>query len=260
MQVASVVSAPYHGYTIETKIPLADLPAAVDPQHLGLNILVYDSDTQDLTGQTRLAWSPYGGVQGDPYRWGHASLPGYTPPAGRPTTPSEPVIPDTAALSVDSPQSILQAATDGVPLGVDAGLARPGSVAWADRATLRRECRAGPAAGAATAATAHVVVRDADGVAGCGRHRASPPTRIRAMATVRGAARPACSTGSRRGARRLGRRSRGHLLVAGCPCAQPDDEERTRRRARPPGGAFSTLDEPSRQRNLATSRRVSGGP
>ena len=118
MQVASVVSsAPYNGYTIEAKIPLADLPAAVDPQHLGLNVLVYDSDTQDLTGQTRLAWSPYGGVQGDPYRWGHATLPGYTPPAGRPTTPSAPVIQATAALSVDSPQSILQSATDGVPLG-----------------------------------------------------------------------------------------------------------------------------------------------
>jgi LmbE family N-acetylglucosaminyl deacetylase len=116
MQVASVVSSPYGGYTIEAKIPLADLPAATDPQHLGMNILVYDSDTQDLTGQTRLAWSPYGGVQGDPYRWGHATLPGYVPPAGRPTTPSDPIIPMTAALSVDSPQSILQSATDGVPL------------------------------------------------------------------------------------------------------------------------------------------------
>jgi LmbE family N-acetylglucosaminyl deacetylase len=116
MQVASVVSSPYVGYTIETRIPLENLPAAVDPQHLGLNVLVYDSDTQDLTGQTRLAWSPYGGVQGDPYRWGHATMPGYMPPPGRPTTPADPVIPDTAALSVDSPQSILQAATDGVPL------------------------------------------------------------------------------------------------------------------------------------------------
>ena len=117
MQVASVVSAPYSGYTLEVKIPLANLPAAVDPAHLGLNIFIYDSDTQDLTGQTRLGWSTYGGVQGDPYRWGHATLPGYTPPAGRPTTPSAPVIPQTAALSVDSPQSILQSATDNVPLG-----------------------------------------------------------------------------------------------------------------------------------------------
>src|SRR5262249_5850487 len=116
MQVASVVSSPYTGYTVEARIPLGNLPAAVDSQHLGLNVLVYDSDTQDLTGQTRLAWSPYGGVQGDPYRWGHATLPGYTPPAGRPTTPAEPVIPMTAAPSVDPPQSIPQSATAGVPL------------------------------------------------------------------------------------------------------------------------------------------------
>ena len=117
MQVASTVSAPYSGYTLEVKIPLADLPSAVDPAHLGLNIFIYDSDTQDLTGQTRLGWSTYGGVQGDPYRWGHATLPGYTPPAGRPTTPSAPVIEQTAALSVDSPQSILQSSMDNVPLG-----------------------------------------------------------------------------------------------------------------------------------------------
>jgi len=115
MQVASVVSSPYAGYTLEVKIPLADLPSAVDPAHLGLNVFIYDSDTQDLTGQTRLGWSTYGGVQGDPYRWGHATLPGYTPPAGRPTTPADPTIEQTAALSIDSPQSILQSATDGGP-------------------------------------------------------------------------------------------------------------------------------------------------
>ena len=59
-----------------------------DPAHLGLNIFIYDSDTQDKTGQTRIGWSTWGGVQGDPYRWGHATLPGYTPPAGRPTDPA----------------------------------------------------------------------------------------------------------------------------------------------------------------------------
>jgi LmbE family N-acetylglucosaminyl deacetylase len=116
MQVVAKVSAPYNGYTLEAKIPLADLPAAVDPARLGLNILVYDSDTQDLTGQTRLAWSPFGGVQGDPYRWGLATVDGYTAPPGRPTTPSAPVIPATAASSMDSPQSILQSASIGVPL------------------------------------------------------------------------------------------------------------------------------------------------
>ncbi|HEY2172679.1 MAG TPA: sugar-binding protein [Mycobacteriales bacterium] len=119
MQVASQVTSPYTGYTVEAKIPFADLPSAVDPTHMGLNVLVYDSDTQDKTGKSRIAWSPFGGVQGDPYRWGIASLPGYTPPPGTPTTPKDPVIPQTAALSIDSPQSILQAATVGLPLAGD---------------------------------------------------------------------------------------------------------------------------------------------
>lgn len=116
MEIASKVTKPYTGYTIETKIPLADLPAAVDPQHMGLNIFIYDSDTQDKTGQTRLGWSTWGGVQGDPYRWGHAIMDGYTPPADRSTTPAKPVMPLDAAQSVDSPQSVLQAATIGIPL------------------------------------------------------------------------------------------------------------------------------------------------
>ncbi|MCO5971477.1 sugar-binding protein [Actinoallomurus soli] len=125
MRVASVVDKPYTGYTVETKIPLADLPAAVDPSRLGLDIFVYDSDTTDKTGQTRIGWSTWGGVQGDPYRWGLATLPGYTPPSGRPTTAPPPVISKTAALSVNSPQSILQAARTGVPLA--AGTAAPRS-------------------------------------------------------------------------------------------------------------------------------------
>ncbi len=126
MEVASVVSSPYTGYTVETKIPLADLPAAVDPSRLGLDVFVYDSDTSDRTGQTRIGWSTWGGVQGDPYRWGLATLPGYEPPPGRPTTAPPPVMPQTAALSVDSPQSIVQAASTGVPLA--AGPASPVSV------------------------------------------------------------------------------------------------------------------------------------
>ena len=116
MEVASSVSSPYKGYTVETKIPLADLPAAVDPSRLAMDIFVYDSDTADKTGQTRIGWSAWGGVQGDPYRWGLAALAGYTPPADRPTTAPPPVIPKTAALSVDSPQSIIEAASTGVPL------------------------------------------------------------------------------------------------------------------------------------------------
>ncbi|WP_242907361.1 sugar-binding protein [Actinomadura terrae] len=116
MQVASTVADPYDGYVIETKIPFKALPTAVDPARMGLNIFVYDSDTQDKTGQTRIGWSTWGGVQGDPYRWGLVSLPGHTPPAGMPTTPPEPVMPTDAASSVNSPESILQSVRTGVPL------------------------------------------------------------------------------------------------------------------------------------------------
>ncbi|HVL97395.1 MAG TPA: sugar-binding protein, partial [Solirubrobacteraceae bacterium] len=117
MAVASTVSSPYRGYTIEARIPMAVLPAAVDPQRMGLNVLVYDSDTQDKTGLHRLGWSTWGGVQGDPYRWGHAQLEGYQPPAGRPATAPKPTVPDTAVQSVASPQSLLQAVATGVAPG-----------------------------------------------------------------------------------------------------------------------------------------------
>ncbi|MFD0686228.1 sugar-binding protein [Actinomadura fibrosa] len=123
MEVAATVAQPYTGYTVETKIPFKDLPTAVDPARMGLNIFVYDSDTQDKTGQTRIGWSTWGGVQGDPYRWGLLSLPGHTPPSGIPTTPPAPVMPTDAAASVNSPESILQAVRTGVPLA--AGAAAP---------------------------------------------------------------------------------------------------------------------------------------
>jgi len=117
MTVASKIDkSAYDGYTVETKIPMSDLPAAVDPAKLAVNLFVYDSDTTDKTGQTRIGWSTWQGVQGDPYRWGHAALPGYTPPADRPTQAPPPVMPRTAAKSVESPQSIAQAAATGVPL------------------------------------------------------------------------------------------------------------------------------------------------
>jgi LmbE family N-acetylglucosaminyl deacetylase len=116
MEVAAKVTQPYTGYTVETKIPFKALPAAVDPARLAMNIFVYDSDTQDKTGQTRIGWSTWGGVQGDPYRWAQTELPGYTPPAGQPTEAPPPVMPTDVALSINSPQSIVQAATTGVPL------------------------------------------------------------------------------------------------------------------------------------------------
>lgn len=116
MRVASKVDKPYTGYTIEAEIPMSALPAAVDPNRLGLNVLAYDSDNQNKTDDTRIGWSPYEGVQGDPYRWGKAKLPGYQPPASRPTKPSEPVIADSAARSVRSPDSISQSVRTGIPL------------------------------------------------------------------------------------------------------------------------------------------------
>jgi LmbE family N-acetylglucosaminyl deacetylase len=114
VEVASTVSDPYTGYVIEAKIPATSLPSTVDPDHLGFNAFVYDSDTQDKTGQTRIGWSTWGGVQGDPYRWGVVRFPGWTPP-DVPT--SEPVIPSEALSSADSPQTIAQAVRNGVPIG-----------------------------------------------------------------------------------------------------------------------------------------------
>ncbi|MFD1320225.1 sugar-binding protein [Micromonospora sonneratiae] len=111
MTVVSKVSEPYTGYTIETSIPFAVLPDAVDPARMGLNILIYDSDTQDLSSQSRLGWSTFQGVRADPYRYGLATLPGYTPAQREASTP---VFPDTAARSVHSPQTIAQSAVDGV--------------------------------------------------------------------------------------------------------------------------------------------------
>jgi hypothetical protein len=143
---------------------MALLPSAVDPQRMGLNILPYDSDTQDKTGQTRIGWSVWGGVQGDPYRWGRAVLDGYQPPAGRPTTPADPVIPPEALSSLDSPQSIAQAVRTNVALaGRPSSAAR--ELAWADKARVRGQS-VEVRLRVNDAGTAHVVVTDADGVAG----------------------------------------------------------------------------------------------
>lgn len=156
MRVASVVSA--GGYTVEMAIPMAELPGSVDPEHMGLNILVYDSDTQDKTGQTRIGWSTWGGVQGDPYRWGVATLPGYRP-VSRPVP--DPVIPDSALSSLDSPQSLEQSARLGLPLAggpAATGTRITSASAGQDgvRVTLRTR----------TAGQAHLFVRDAKGTAG----------------------------------------------------------------------------------------------
>lgn len=116
MRVAARVDEPYRGYTVEVKIPLKELPAAADPERFAANILVYDSDTRDKTGQTRLAWSPFGSAQADPYVWGNARLEGYTPPPDRPSDPVDPEIPTEAARSEDSPASVEQARRTGIPV------------------------------------------------------------------------------------------------------------------------------------------------
>ncbi|MBO8184032.1 PIG-L family deacetylase [Streptomyces sp. DW4-2] len=118
MRWAAAVQAPYTGYTVEVKIALADLPAAADPAAMTGNIMVYDSDTQDRTSQSRLGWSTFGSAQADPYTWGTLHLPGYSPPTGRPTTPGPPTIPMEAARSSDSPASVAQSRRTGVPLAV----------------------------------------------------------------------------------------------------------------------------------------------
>ncbi|WP_040158580.1 sugar-binding protein [Mobilicoccus massiliensis] len=169
MKVASTVTN--GGYTVETSIPMADLPGAIDPAHLGMNLFVYDSDTQDKTGQTRIGWSTWGGVQGDPYRWGVATVQGYTPPAGRPTTPPKPVMPLTALKSVDSPPSIEQSVRDNVPLAGGPASDRRSS-GWLTRAQVARGSGqgvvrvTGTTTGRARTGAAHVFVVDASGIAG----------------------------------------------------------------------------------------------
>ena len=109
----SQLKEPYTGYVIEAKIPFSALPATVDPDRMGFNAFVYDSDTQDKTGQTRLGWSTFGGVQGDPYRWGRVVLEGAAPPQ---VPTSAPLLDFPGLKSVESPPSIAQAVRIDVPL------------------------------------------------------------------------------------------------------------------------------------------------
>lgn len=120
-------------YQIEVKIPLDVLPAAtgghskaptgveadndVDPSFMGMNISPYDTDRQDFVGDTRLAWSPFGSQQSEPYRWGHAYLDGYEPPADRSHESDAPTIPNTALQGAESPQMVHQSATHGDTIG-----------------------------------------------------------------------------------------------------------------------------------------------
>jgi hypothetical protein len=126
LEAVSRLKEPYTGYVIEAKIPMDVLPATIDPDRMAFNAFVYDSDTQDKTGQTRIGWSTWGGVQGDPYRWGRVVLEGATPPE---VPTSEPRLDFPALRSVESPQSIVQAlrttvALSGLPATPDAQAAK----------------------------------------------------------------------------------------------------------------------------------------
>ncbi len=125
MDVAVVMASTeeeYAGYDVEAKIPFDVLPDHIDPDHLGFNVVINDSDTQDKAAQTRTGWSTYPGMRADPWRWGLCTVPGLS---DQQSSPKEPKLPDTAARSVESPQSILQSSADGVPLGGWPALRRP---------------------------------------------------------------------------------------------------------------------------------------
>lgn len=58
MEVAVVMAsteAAYTGYDMEVKIPFAVLPDNLDPRHVGFNVVVNDSDTQNKAAQTASA-------------------------------------------------------------------------------------------------------------------------------------------------------------------------------------------------------------
>ena len=113
------------GYDLEVKIPIAALPSRPDPDRMGLNVTPYDNDNTAATGtttlrhidqSTRLGWSALGSVQSDPYRWGRATLPGYTPPASMPTEAPAPNVSHPNLDGVNSPQTIANSAHSGVPI------------------------------------------------------------------------------------------------------------------------------------------------
>ncbi|WP_445147822.1 PIG-L family deacetylase [Baekduia sp. Peel2402] len=113
-------------YNLEVKIPMADLPAAVDPNNFTFNITPYDNDDNSAagttqlrhidTGQSRLAWSSINGVQAAPYRWGRATVQNYTAPGGQPTTAPDPIVSSSNLDGTRAPQTIAQSAADGVPI------------------------------------------------------------------------------------------------------------------------------------------------
>jgi hypothetical protein len=121
------------GYNLEVKVPMKDLPAAVNPHNMGLNITPYDNDDTSKKGSnklrhidnsTRLAWSAFPSVQSDPYRWGKATVDGYKPPSGRPTKPPAPIVGHPNLDGTKSPQTIAQSARNDVPIAGRAPVSR----------------------------------------------------------------------------------------------------------------------------------------
>ncbi len=135
------------GYALEVKIPMADLPAAVDPQRMAFDITPYDNDDTSAAGtttlrhidaSTRLGWSAFNSVQSDPYRWGLATLPGYAPPAGRPATAAPPEVGHPNLDGTVSPQTIWQSARNGVPIAGRDPVAPDRRIAFVSRAKIGR--------------------------------------------------------------------------------------------------------------------------
>ena len=154
MELASSVSEPYTGYVLETFIPFEALPAPVDPDDMAMNIFIYDSDTQDLNGQTRLGWSVWRGVQGDPYRWGHVNLIGYTATDGGEL--EAPQMPLEATQSSNSPWSIIQSARDGVGLAGQPKVSESGQVTLTDGPNVSDGVLTATISGGDTGGTVHV--------------------------------------------------------------------------------------------------------
>ena len=161
------------GYSVEVSVPLADLPGGYDPRHLGMDLLVYDSDTQDKTGQTRIGWSSWPGVQGDPYRWGRARLDSADAPGAQHPVPP-PALPLEALRSVDSAPSIEQAARLGTTPGGGAPAGPVRVVPRGGGAELETD-RAGTAHVFAVDAAGHVLGERRVRVPGAGRHPVPAP-------------------------------------------------------------------------------------
>ncbi|HEX9766059.1 MAG TPA: sugar-binding protein, partial [Nitriliruptorales bacterium] len=121
---ASVPTGLGAGYTIEVKVPLALVPAALGDRP-DLNLQVFDGDGDH---RSTLSWSAWDWPRPDldPYGWGRMVLAGYVAPLDRSTELLAPVVSVDPLPSFESPPTIHAAVSNGVPLG--AGPAARGAV------------------------------------------------------------------------------------------------------------------------------------